>query len=118
VRIINENLLEQFRRKRRCEWCGHSVTGCDPHHVFTRGAGRLDLRINLIGLCRECHNDVHLGHIARFDLLAVVAAREGMSQDVIEAEIYRLRRLPKEAVYEVTRPAAPVGDGTTPVVEF
>ena len=99
--VDDADLLDEFRRKPRCEWCNaRSRHGLDPHHVFARGmggGGRLDVRINLVSLCRTCHGEVHGGRIMRRDLLAIVAAREGMLQDDVEREIYRLRRLPKGA---------------------
>jgi len=97
MRIRNPELLEEFRYRPRCEWCGQpNRTGLDPHHLWTRGAGRLDIRINLIALCRACHQDVHSGVIARDDLLAKVSAREGFPPEEIAQEIYRLMRSPKK----------------------
>ena len=83
----------------QCEWCG-AVGLVHPHHLWPRNiaaGGRLNIRINLIGLCSVCHNDVQAGLITRIDLLAVVANREGMMQDQIEAEIWRLRKEPDHA---------------------
>lgn len=101
VRIVNEVLLDAFRRRRRCEYCNRPTPeGCDPHHLFAKGMGgawRLDVRINVIALCRCCHDCFHLGNILREDLLAVVCSREGRLQDDVLEEIHRLRRLPKEA---------------------
>ena len=82
----------------RCEWC-KKKGAVDPHHLFCRGIGggsRLDVRINLIALDRNCHNLFHNGHILRADLLVVVAQRENCLQDDIEAVIGLLLRLPKE----------------------
>jgi hypothetical protein len=59
------------------------------------GGGRLDIRINLLALCWQCHNEVHAGHIQRCDLLAIVAARENCLQADIVSEIARLRRAQK-----------------------
>ena len=91
----------------RCEFCSRfrSVVG---HHLHSRGAGRIDLPLNLIGLCAECHQAVHDGHILRADLLAVVAQREGLMQQDIEAEVYRIRRLPKGSIYEAFSGKRPV----------
>lgn len=99
MRIVDETLLDVFRQSPRCEWCRLlTPTGCDPHHIHAKGfggGGRLDVAINLIALCRECHTLVHGGFILRRCLLAIVAQREGRLQDDIEAEIMLLRRLPK-----------------------
>lgn len=98
MRIIDQALLAEFRAAPRCSWCGQATPdGCQPHHLWARGmggAGRLDVRCNLIALCARCHREVHDGHILRIDLLAVVAVREDLRQDQIEAEIHRLRRAP------------------------
>lgn len=98
MKIIDEALLQEFRDKQRCEWCGR-VGIVQPHHLWARGmggGGRLDVRINLIALCANCHSRHHQGgRPLKCDLLADVAAREGMMQDDIEREIYRLRRARK-----------------------
>lgn len=95
TKIINKELLAEFRAKDRCEYC-HKPAVCQPHHVTTKGMGgwrRLDIRINLIALCDGCHSAFHVGLIERADLLLLVAKREKTTQDAIEREIYRLRRL-------------------------
>lgn len=97
MRIVNERLLDEFRSARCCEWCRQPAR-CEAHHVFCRGMGsatRLDVRVNLLSLCRLCHQKFHDGNILRCDLLAIVAQREGRLQDEIEREIYALRRAPK-----------------------
>lgn len=95
--IRDEYLLEKCRNKPVCEWCGQRRSiRLDPHHIFSKGMGgatRLDIKINLISLCRPCHTDVHQGHISRCDLLAVVAAREGLLQADIEQRLRELRRV-------------------------
>lgn len=100
MRIVNEDLLDEFRAARVCEWCKRKLRyPAHPHHVFCKGMGsatRLDIRINLIALggpwdC-NCHGEFHDGNILRCDLLAVVSQREGRLQDEIEREIYALRR--------------------------
>jgi hypothetical protein len=97
--IIDEELLDQFRRKTRCEYCKqHSRSGCDPHHYKAKGMGggkRLDHPWNMIALCRACHSAVHDGNIPRCSLLLIIATREGAAQDAIEMELNRLIRLPR-----------------------
>lgn len=92
ARMIDPDLLLQFSGLGSCEWCGQYGPR-HAHHLWSRGAGRLDVRINLIGLCPWCHFDVHNGKIARNDLLVVVANREKMLQDEIQIAIWELRRL-------------------------
>lgn len=95
MKIVDEKLLSLFRRGGPCEYCKRMTIRRQPHHIFCRGlnsARRLDVAINLIALCLQCHADFHNGRILRCDLLALVAAREGRLQGEIEAELYRLRR--------------------------
>lgn len=99
MKIIDEALLDCFRRKEACEWC-HARTraGLDPHHIIAKGMGggnRLDHPWNLVALCRACHQLVHQGQILRIDLWAIVAAREGVLQEAIERELWSILRLPR-----------------------
>lgn len=94
--VIDEELLVEFRAARRCELCRRATpNGTDPHHCFSRGAGRIDHAFNLISLCRDCHCRIHGGGLARERLLEIVAAREGTTVEAIREEIWRLRREPK-----------------------
>lgn len=62
------------------------------------GGSRLDIRINLMSLCRiPCHNDAD-GKIPRCSLLEIVAKREGRTPDSIEEEIWRLLRTPGKEI--------------------
>ncbi len=100
MRIVDEALLQQIRDEFRCAWCGKRGP-VQPHHLLCRGAGsggRLDVLENLLPLCATCHQDHHDGHRPlRCDLLAVQAARHGMTQDEVMGELWRIRRLPKGA---------------------
>ncbi len=94
-KIINKPLLTFFATLPRCEYCRQRPAD-HAHHVFGKGFGgwsRFDVRINLMGLCWVCHGLYHDGHIERADLLLLVAKREKTTQDAIEREIYRLRKL-------------------------
>ena len=92
--LIDENLLDIFRHKTTCEYCGKKVrTGLDPAHVFSRGAGRVDHAWNLVALDRTCHTNHHFGMSpTRAELLEIIARREGVLAESIAAEIYRIRR--------------------------
>jgi hypothetical protein len=106
VVIVDEELLRMFRAPGRCELCGNWCDVREPHHVFARGLGggaRLDIPENLLALgstpgwqCR-CHRLCEDGFIPRHAQLCVVALREGMEVEEVEAEIHRVRRLPKRA---------------------
>lgn len=95
MRIINEKLLRTFAGAGQCAWCGRYVSVRHAHHIHSKGAGRLDVCVNLVSLCPQDHAGVHNGDLDRYDLLAVVAVREGLMQDEIEAVIHELRRWDK-----------------------
>lgn len=100
LRIENPDLLAYFR-SRPCEICGARPPS-DPEHVFPRGLGdanRLDIRINLVSLCRACHTRAHSGHgePTRGQLKALVARRERMSVEAVQEQIWAYQRMPKEA---------------------
>ena len=94
--VICEELLDEFRRARRCEHClAQAKNGCDPHHVFGRGLGgctRLDIRVNLVALCRKCHTLYHDGSISRLAMIRIAAAREGVPDEAVAETVYRMRR--------------------------
>lgn len=76
--VIDDDLLDELRRKQRCEFCGLRAR-CQPHHYHARGMGggsRLDIRENLIALCPECHGKAHGLKITRADIMEAIARRE------------------------------------------
>lgn len=98
MKIISEATLDLFRQKQRCEWCGCRVARCDPHHWKPRGIGggsRLDIKENLIGLCRECHNRAESGDIPRSAILETIADREGMTPEQVQELIWEKLRTKK-----------------------
>ena len=106
MRIVDPAMLGMFRLAHRCDFCGRATPhGCDPAHLFSRGAGRLDVRINLMSLCRgmfeghyaSCHEDQHAGLLTQADLLAKKAAILGCQQGDIRDAVQWLRRLDKDA---------------------
>jgi hypothetical protein len=99
VKVVDPKLLDTFRGAGACSWCNRWCRYRHAAHVFARGmggGGRLDVALNLVSLCPECHLEHHDGRRPlRCDLLAVVAAREGMLQGEVEAQLHRLRRQAK-----------------------
>lgn len=111
MKIVNDALLKEFRRKTRCEFCGrYCPQGVDPHHIIKRGLGggsRVDIPLNVIGLCRgftkdgwvSCHQDADDGKITKAQLFAVVGKREGwtkpLAAEEVEAEVRRIIKEPK-----------------------
>lgn len=94
--IKDEDLLDEFRDKRKCEWCRRRIGGpAHPHHLWAKGMGggnRMDIRINLIALDAHCHQVVHNGEIPRDALLVMVAAREKTSVEEIYEKIWEIQR--------------------------
>lgn len=99
--IENEKLLQSFREATRCELCGSPTPqGADPHHLMTRGAGRVDIPGNLASLDRCCHMTVHAKDQIASELKQIVAKREGVPWDVIEESVWFFRRLPRDPTDE------------------
>lgn len=98
MRIVNDKLLAEFRATAHCEACRDpTFYGCDPHHAFiTRGKCRLDLRINLVPLCRDCHRRVQGFRWFRDHMLIHVAYRERCNPDDIMLVLHLFVRLPKD----------------------
>jgi HNH endonuclease len=115
VILKDEELLARFRRIRRCEWCREKIPASDPHHIHSKGAGRVDIPGNLVALCRTCHNRNHAGHRPnRAQLLAVAGQREELTPVEIAQAVHDIRAWPKEkplppelAKYRLGGPGAP-----------
>lgn len=92
--VKNPAILAEFRGPGRCEYC-RQLCHREAHHLFRRGLGggnRLDVRINLAGLCQTCHWMETAGHISRAAMLEIVAKREGIEPEELENRIYEMRR--------------------------
>lgn len=98
MKLPNKNLMEELRRSSNCEACFYPTPfGADPHHVECRGFGggsRMDVRINLIALCRFCHDEAPKKKAL---MLKLIAQREGLSVEDIQAVVALLKRLPTDA---------------------
>ena len=78
------------------------------------GWGRVDVACNLAALCAACHTAHHAGSRPLYcDLLALVAAREGLLQSEVEAAVACLRRTPGKKPRKVRRPVLPACDRPT-----
>ena len=74
-----------------CEICG--IAGnLYNHHYFSRGAGGPSVRLNRLTVCFTCHAKCHSGQIKRARQLEIIAKREGMAADDVEAKLYAMRR--------------------------
>ncbi len=49
-----------------CEQCGKKAV--DIHHIIYRSQGGKDEIVNLIALCRKCHDMVHNNELTKSDL--------------------------------------------------
>ena len=74
-----------------CEICG-TAGNLHNHHYFSRGAGGPNVILNRLTVCRNCHTKCHSGQISRARQLEIIARREGMAPDEVEAKLYAMRR--------------------------
>lgn len=93
MRLVNKALLKEFSKPGLCECCGCPCPdGRDPAHIFSRGAGRVDIRENLVSLKRECHVRSHTsGKPSHEMLLKIAAKREGTRPSLITEMVQRIR---------------------------
>ena len=102
MRIVNEDVLDVFRGPGVCELCRKAVKSRQPHHVHTRGAGRVDAAWNIVALCvpfsggNDCHYTAHTGKPTRQDLLAIAAKREGTTVQAILDALAAIRLMDKD----------------------
>jgi hypothetical protein len=79
VIVKDESLLREMHKEMgACEYCGNQPA-TDLHHIAARGAGgghRIDLRWNLIGLDRCCHDQAQRGLIPKAVLWGLACQRE------------------------------------------
>lgn len=100
--IIDEPLLRSFREQPYCAYCGRQPqrgTLLDAHHVFLKrgigGGSRIDHQLNLIALCRFCHESAEAHAEVNRDIQRVVAQREKMTCEQIVDKLYEILRTPK-----------------------
>ncbi len=101
VIIIDKHLLRDMSKPGRCENCNRPCPdGLDPHHLWSKGAGRVDLAPNIVSICRDCHNGFHAsGKPSKTELVEIAAAREGMTPEEIEALVMAIRRMDKDGPF-------------------
>ena len=57
-----------------CLWCGRHRNEPEylaPHHIVRKGAGGSDDPTNIVTLCLQCHNKVHMGIVGDIDILEI-----------------------------------------------
>ncbi len=98
--LENQKMLALFRGVGSCGYCNQACQNREAAHIFSRGAGWVDFRCNIIALggpgdC-ACHVMNHGGHEpTRADLLAASAKRWKTQPTCIEDCVYLMRRLPR-----------------------
>ncbi len=102
MRHVDEKELAKHRGPGRCLLCGTWSPQREAHHVFSRGAGRLDVPINLCSLggawsCM-CHCNTQCYTIPRKAVVEAVAFREGLDAEFVAQRVPWLRRQPKECL--------------------
>lgn len=103
MKIVNEKLLARMRLPGLCESCGRPCPdGRDPHHVMTKGAGRVDAECNLVSICRLCHVGFHTSGKPSYDeLIAIAGRRTGKTPEEIEEFVWRMRREDKADIWRL-----------------
>lgn len=95
MRHVDEKLCDRFRGFKNCEWC-RKYRYCVCSHIYSRGAGRVDIPINLLSLCAYCESSHHDGNAPTVSQMeTIVALREKIIATDIFQEVCRIRRLPK-----------------------
>lgn len=89
---VDEDCLDKFRSPGRCELCNAWVARRDPHHLMTRGAGRVDHPWNLIALCRACHGTCESVWQVQEKAFATVCRREAIRLPQIQQLVWDRRR--------------------------
>lgn len=94
--VLHKTLRKKFSARGVCECCDRrGPTDCA--HIFSVGAGRVDIAKNMVSLLRSCHT---LSHNANSEngvqpnherLMEIAAKRENTTPEDIEATVYRLR---------------------------
>ncbi len=99
MKIVNEKTLALFRAAGPCEHCRKWQDRRDPHHVTSRGHGagtRIDLKENLVGLCRACHSRYGDDPRHKEFFLTLIAERENFKNaDAVMDYLYSVRNAPK-----------------------
>lgn len=98
-----QNLIDN----EKCEYCGaFAEKGNHRHHIRHRVGNHkeinLDIKENLICLCWKCHAEVHNGTIKRWQLIEIVARREGKTPEEICETIGLLvdKIMPTDYIFE------------------
>ena len=117
--IENKDVIDRYRGARVCGLCRHPTLNTDPHHVRTRGNSGSDVDMNIVAICRKCHNGVATTKEGELACREIIAKRLGCTaQDVWDANNFIAERLDKDdsEVRLAERIMTAVGDGTLTAV--
>ncbi len=100
MRLVDTELLKTYRGPGLCGYCGRPCLRRDCAHVRAKGSGRVEHRLNLLGLGLAfdcgCHTRHHDGNRpTQADLVQKVSQREGVPVAVIGAFVDACRREPQ-----------------------
>lgn len=111
MRINLPDRRKEYRTPGLCEVCRKPCRAKECVHIFSVGAGRLDIRCNMVscgstpGFCCDCHSSNHQktnGKIViQEQLLEISAKREKCKAEDIEPVIWFIRRLDQYSPPEV-----------------
>lgn len=91
MRVRNRQACKAAR-KGQCEYCGEKAHG-GAHHIVHKEEKGPDIKENLIQLCRACHVACHSSRqrsIGKEELFSIVAKRENMSLEAVQAKVNSL----------------------------
>lgn len=72
----SKEMYDHYRKNHTiCERC-HDLA-VDPHHIIFRSQGGSDMPMNLIALCRACHDEAH-GVNSRMFRIELQLIKEGL----------------------------------------
>lgn len=93
--LVEDKSLLHFIRLQRCAFCG-ALPPSEAAHCWPRGMGggsRLDVWLNLLPACHECHGRYEGDREAMF---TKIAERNGLeSWEVARDAVWRLLRTPR-----------------------
>lgn len=92
--LIDERLLRMIRAEKRCACCGKPGM-VQAAHIMSKGAGRVDIRGNILPMRLECHRQEHDGNKSKDELLVISGRREGVDPEIIRDTVNLFRRIPK-----------------------
>ena len=95
--IEDDALLNYYRNQERCSRCLQPCWPCEPHHCYRKGMGggsRMDVCLNILAVCRACHQHLQEAPGGREEGWRLIEKREGLEEGQAEAAVWVLLRRP------------------------